>query len=117
MSTLTEARHTAEFILSEANGSRSREAGTLASGQDLEAGTVVMFSGANLVEYAVATANSVAGILLAATDASAGAVAVTYIARDAEVNLNLLTYPQNTDESDDEATIAGLADIGIIARD
>lgn len=41
MTTLTENPRTAEFIISEANGTLSREAGTLASGNDLEAGTVL----------------------------------------------------------------------------
>jgi hypothetical protein len=41
MSTLTETTHTAEFLLSEADGKRSREAVTVLSGQDLTAGAVV----------------------------------------------------------------------------
>jgi hypothetical protein len=38
---LTEAKHTAQFLLSEANGSRSREAVTVLSGENLKAGHVV----------------------------------------------------------------------------
>jgi len=38
---LTEGNQTLEFLLSEAPGQRSREAGTLLSGQDLAAGTVL----------------------------------------------------------------------------
>ena len=41
MTTLTEALHAAGFIASEANGRRSREAVTLASGENLKAGAVV----------------------------------------------------------------------------
>jgi hypothetical protein len=37
----TESRHAAEFILSEANGQRSRDTVTVISGQNLKAGTVV----------------------------------------------------------------------------
>lgn len=40
MATLTEGMHAGEFIVSEANGNRSREQGRLATG-DLEAGTVL----------------------------------------------------------------------------
>ena len=41
MSILTEGTHTGEYIASEANGSRSREAGYLAAGNDLSAGAVL----------------------------------------------------------------------------
>jgi hypothetical protein len=120
----TEGRHAAEFILSEANGARSRENGTLVSGQDLAAGTVVMDNGAGkLTAY---TAGSVtdggtdeaAGILLYAVDASDGDVACSYLARDAEVNLKLITYPdESTAGGEEDNTIASLALLNIIARD
>jgi len=41
MATLTEGTHAGEYIVSEANGNRSREAGFLASGNDLSACTVL----------------------------------------------------------------------------
>ena len=41
MTTLTEAAHAGEFIVSEANGSRSREAIIVLSGENLVAGSVV----------------------------------------------------------------------------
>lgn len=41
MATLTEGTHAGEYIVSESNGSRSREAGFLASGNDLAACTVL----------------------------------------------------------------------------
>ena len=41
MSILTEGRHTAEFLVSEAEDNRSRETVTVASGQDLDAGAVL----------------------------------------------------------------------------
>lgn len=49
---VSEGTHAGEFIVSEANGSRSREAGVLASGNDLEACAVVA---------QVATATATAG--------------------------------------------------------
>lgn len=118
---LTETRHAAEFILSEANGQRSRENGTLKTGENLVAGTVVMDDGAGLlIEYTADPAteggtDEAKGILINSADATSGPVAVSYIARDAEVNLKLLTYPAGTDE--EAATIASLAFLGIIARD
>lgn len=125
MTVFTEAAHTAEFILSEANGHRSRENGTLASGENLAAGTVLMDNGAGkLVEFDGATntagdlVTEAAGILLAATDASSADTEVAYIARDAEVNLKLLTYPAESTAGGEEAnTIASLKLLGIIARD
>ena len=41
MATLTESTHAGEFLVSEANGCRSRDTGTVVSGQDLVAGAVV----------------------------------------------------------------------------
>ncbi len=123
MTALTEARHAAEFIISEANGHRSRANGTLVSGQDLAAGTVVMDNGSGkLTVYTAGDATDggtqeAAGILIYAVDASGGDVACSYIARDAEVNKNLITYPNTlTDNSDETNTITSLGYIGIIVR-
>jgi len=41
MTTLTEGQHAGEFIVSEANGSRSRDKVTVLSGQNLKAGAVL----------------------------------------------------------------------------
>lgn len=123
MTTLTEGRHAAEFILSEANGHRSRENGTLVSGQDLAAGTVLMDNGAGKLTALTAAGTAAdldgeaVGILLAATDASDGDVEAAYIARDAEVNGNSLTYPtESTAGGEETAAIASLALLGIIVR-
>ncbi|TIV91125.1 MAG: head decoration protein [Mesorhizobium sp.] len=123
-SSFTEAYHTAAFILSEANGHRSRESATVASGQTLNAGEVVQFSAGKLVtaDGALNTAGdvvtAVAGIVLGAVDASGGDVDnVAYIARDAEVNDNLITYPTETTLGGEKAaTVESLAALGIIAR-
>ncbi|WP_018516475.1 head decoration protein [Rhizobium leguminosarum] len=125
MTVFTEAAHTAEFILSEANGHRSRESGTLASGQNLKAGTVLQLNGSSkLVVFdgdnntAGDLIDQAVGVLLGAGDASAGDLKVAYIARDAEVNLKLLTYPSETTAGGQKAdTIASLKLLGIIARD
>lgn len=115
MVTFTEGRHTAEFILSEANGNRSRENGILQSGENLAAGTVLMLNGTKLVAYEVDTTGSAAkGILIDAVDATAGDTAVAYIARDAEVNGNLITGPGDTDG--DAEMDASLLLLGIVVR-
>lgn len=119
---LTEGRHAAEFVMSEAEGHRSRDNGILKSGEDLAAGTVVMWENGNpgdkLIEYVVSTGAAVAGVLLYKTDATADTY-VSYMARDCEVNLKLLTYPDTdpTAGTDKAATIAGLKELGIIVRD
>ncbi|TIX64126.1 MAG: head decoration protein, partial [Mesorhizobium sp.] len=94
MTTFTEGAHACEFILSEASGSRSRENGTLLSGEDLAAGTVLQDNGAGkLIAFDGDTltdgslADEAVGILLYPGDATAGDLAVSYLARDAEVNL------------------------------
>lgn len=56
MTTFTEGRHAGEFIVAEATGTRSREIGTLITGQDLEAGTVL-----GRITKGVAAAAAVAG--------------------------------------------------------
>lgn len=109
---LTEKAHTGEFILSEANGQRSRENGTLKTGENHEAGTVLMSDGAGkLIDYAGGTQPAI-GVLLATTDASAADVKIAYIARDAEVNVNCLKYPVGKLAE----TKASLALLGIIVR-
>lgn len=121
MTTLTETAHAAEFILSEANGQRSRANGTLVTGQDLAAGTVLMDNGSDKLTAFTAsgeTGDDAVGILLYNVDATDADVEVSYIARDAEVNLKLLTYPaETTDGGEEAATIASLAALNIITRD
>jgi len=119
----TEKAHGPEFILSEANGQRSRENGTVVSGQNLEAGTVVMDNGSGKLtaytaeEVTDGGVHEAVGIILYPADATDGDVDVAYLARDAEVNLNLLVYPEETTDGDEEQhTVDSLKLIGIIAR-
>lgn len=118
MTALTQDAPGCRFILSEANGNRSRQNGTLASGQNLAAGTVVMDNGAGkLTAYLGGDesggAQTPAGILLYDSDASTGDLSVSYLARDAEVNHTLLTYPAGKSAN----TIEGLGFLGIVSRD
>lgn len=122
---LTEGRHAAEFVLSEANGNRSRENGTVVSGQNLVAGQVVQDNGAGKLTAFTALENTAgdliteaAGILLYDADATDGDVDVAYIRRDAEVNGNILTFPTESTAGGERANaVASLALLGIIVRD
>lgn len=102
MTVFTEEAHAAEFILSEAQGMRSRDNGTLAGGQDLAAGTILAKpTGEELVawtgaEFTDGVEDEPVGILIYPTNTSStglnAATSVAYIARDAEVNKNLITH-------------------------
>lgn len=123
MVTLTQGKYAGEFLLSEGNGAISRANGTVVSGQNLKAGQVVMDNGAGKLTALTAAGTSgdldgtVLGILLGNVDASAGDVAAAYIARDAEVNGNELTYPtESTTGGEKAAANAALAALNIIVR-
>lgn len=118
MTALTEGRHAAEFIVSEANGSRSRETVTIANSAALAAGTIlgkVTASGKYKQRKKGATSGeeTAVAVLYAAADASSGDVEAVAIVRDAEVDGGALTY----DSGSTAATVDGqLADVGIIVR-
>ena len=123
MTTLTEAQHREEFLLSEANGSLSRETGTLASGESVVDGQTLRLSGGKL--YAVDTVDIVTegltdfeGIVIGDYDATGGDVTgVPYIARNAEVQDDLITYPSESTEGGEKvATVAAMKAVSIIAR-
>ena len=126
MSILTETRHAAEFILSEAAGQRSRDNATLASGNNLQAGTVLALDTSSTPTSTVYTkwdgsrdsSNThdpyPVAVLINDTDATSAAKACAVIARDAEVNKNLLVAPTQTEEQDDMIRLLKL--VGIICR-
>ncbi len=129
MIVLTEGKHAGEFIVSEANGHRSREIATVLSGENLVAGQVVQRDGAGKLVAAAGAiqtdgslATEVAGILWTNVDASptgadADVTGQVLIARDAEVNDAEITYPaESTAGGEKAATVASLAKLGIIAR-
>lgn len=111
---LTETAHPAEFILSEANGQRSREEATVPAGQEISAGEVISINTAGeMVHWDAGTSVAAHGVAIYAADATSAAVAhVAYIARDAEVNGNLLDYPANQLA----AAVADLALVNIRVR-
>lgn len=119
MTVFTEGAHDGAFILSEANFHRSRDNRVLASGQNLEAGTLLMVDGGETrliawtgANFTDGTDDQVVGILIANTNSTDGHKNVAIIARDAEVLLNRLTYPAGTSA----LAIDQLKNLGIIAR-
>lgn len=126
MTIYTEGRHPAEYIASEANGTRSREVATLLAGNNLPAGAVLarFTSGINTGKYTAVNPASVAGdgsddaaaILFAATDATAADVSTVITARDTEVKALVLGWPVGTTAPQKTAALAQLAAFGIVAR-
>lgn len=126
MTTLTEGQHTAEFIVSEASGKRSREVVSIGGSASHPAGTILHNSSGTYIPLAVTedttdTISDADAVLYAATDATGGAVDAVVIARDAEVNWAELVYPAAADTSSDSADLiadikANLALAGIIVR-
>lgn len=119
MTILTEGVHTAEFLISEANGHRSREVVTIAMGEDLVAGTVlgkITANGQYVAHDPDASDGSetAAGVLYAAVDATAAPAEAVAIVRDAEVRRSSLTCAD--DSAGEIEAVAELAAIGIIAR-
>lgn len=100
MTLQTEKTSTAEALISEANGHRSRENVTVVSGQNLKACQIVgkVTASAKYAAYDNAASDGsevAAGMLLEAVDASAADKAGAIIARDAEVDADLLNWGTN----------------------
>ena len=121
MTTLTEVLHAGGYIQSESNGTRSRETGTLISGQDLIAGTVLglITASSKLTQHDQdgADGSEVAyGILHAAVDASGGDADCVITRRDTEVTEADLTWQADINAGEKTTAVAELAALGIISR-
>lgn len=126
MTVINEGRHAAEFIVSEANGYRSRATVTVGGSADLEAGTILHDNGTEYVPLSVTsgtpdTVTSADAVLYAGVDTTVGSVEAAIIARDAEVDWDALSYPDGVDSSSDsDALIQDIKDKlaaqGIIVR-
>lgn len=122
MPSITEAMRAGDFLLSEANGSLSRDNEILASGQsNLPAGTVlgkVTASGKFVVIDPTKTdgSQSAAAILWAGADAASADTAVVVIARSAEVKADALTWPAGITTPQKTAAIVQLEALGIVLR-
>lgn len=112
MATDTETVHTLEFLLSEANGQRSRDNGTTSAA--VTAGAVLEADGANWKPIANA-APAGKTLAIACADAASGDK-VAIIARDAEVDGNTIAWGALVAGVNRTAAIAILAAAGILIR-
>lgn len=115
------AARAGEFLLSEGNGTISREEVTIASGSNLVAGTVVgkVTADGKYVAYDDDNADgseTAAGILYAAVNATSADTKGVIIARHAEVITSKLVFAATNDAGDKTAGKADLAALGIILR-
>jgi len=114
MPELQEGQYAGEFIVSEGNGTISRETITVLSGETLEVGAVlgkVTASGKYKALDPVATDGSqvAAGILYEALDASAGDAEGVAILRMAEVHAAELVWPAGITAAQQTTALAQLA--------
>lgn len=123
MATLTEGPRTGEFILSEANGLRSRDTIKIASGAGkVLPGAVLgkITASGKFAPHAPAAADgsqTAVAVLYAAVDATAADAIGVAVTRDAEVKLSELILNAATDTDPEKATVfASLAAVGIIVR-
>lgn len=119
---------TACYLVSEANGTRSREVVTIAQGQNLLPGAVLGKVAATGKYVAVDPANgsgeggtpdgsqTAVAVLFAAVDTTAAEKPGVITARDAEVAAHALAWPAGTTEPQKTAALAQLAAVGIVAR-
>jgi hypothetical protein len=118
----TETPHAAEFVLSEANGSGSRDNVTIAIGDSVKIGqTLKITTPATISAPAVATGNvttDVAADAIALYNVPVSTVAqnVAVISRNAEVNGNLLYFPGTITATDKNNIAKALAVHNIMAR-
>jgi len=118
---VTEGVHNTEFILSEANGHRSRDNAYLADPITIVAGTPLQKTAAATTDrpatYVVATtgANTQALALYSGKSVPVDGLRIAVLARDAEVNLRLINWGAMS-EAEKVIGITTLATQGIICR-
>lgn len=115
----TEGTHAGEFIVSESNGSRSRETVVVTSGQNLVAGAIVATVAGKLVEYDNADdagAEIATGILFDAVDASLADADGVAIVRDGEYNLSEVIWEAGQNQAAQDAAVVDLLALGLVAR-
>lgn len=123
MAILTEGRHAAEGLLSEANFHRSRDNITVASGAGkLSAGTVLgkLTTGGKYTPSPATGSDgsqTAVAVLLYPVDATSADVVVAAITRDAEWNGKTLAYEATVnDDTKKAAKHTQLAAVGIVVR-
>lgn len=123
MTSFTEGIHAGEFVLSEGNGTISRDKVTIAAGEDvLPAGRVLgkITADDKWVSWSPDASDgsqNAKGILYDRVDATDDDVEATIIARFAEVKRDALSLKTATVELDLDDALASLAAAGIIVRD
>ena len=121
MTTLTEGRHTGEHLISEANGTRSRDVVTLVSGQNLAPGAVlgkITDSGkyTQLAPGAADGSEAAAAVLFAEVNASVADKAAVVSARDTELDGAALGWPAGINAGQKTTATAQLKLLGIVIR-
>jgi hypothetical protein len=118
-----EGRHPGEFLLSEAEGTRSREVVTIPAGSGIiAAGTVlgrITANGNHVPSPATGADGSQTAVAIAlyGVDATTVPQKVTVITRDAEVKADALVYAPSVNDGPTRAAKATqLAAVGIIVR-
>lgn len=119
---------TACYLVSEANGTRSRDVVTLAQGHNCQPGTVLSKVTATGKYVPVDPTNGTGEgetpdgshiavvVLFAAVDATAGDKPAVITARDAEVEAAALIWPAAITPTQKTAALGQLAAVGIVAR-
>ncbi|WP_062111124.1 head decoration protein [Aureimonas sp. AU40] len=121
---LTEDRFSGagHYIVSEANGYRSREQGVVASGSGkIRAGTVMgrLTATKKLKPYTPGASDGsekAIAILYEGCDATSADVRRTYTARDSEVQAGVLQWAAGVTDSQKTAALVDLAALGIVGR-
>ena len=122
MTTYTEGFRPTEIILSEANGTLSREKITIASGAGvLAAGTILgkVTASGKYIAYnntAADGSQAAAAVLLYPVDATSADVSTTAIVRFAELKSGAVVWASTNDAGDKTAGIADLAALNIFIR-
>ena len=123
MTVLIEGLHPGAFLMSEANGQRSRENIIIESGAGIIAPGTVLGKVTATGKYIASAVGAADGsetpvaINIYGADASTGDAAVSAIVRDAEVNGHCLVYHADRDQpAEKDAANAALGALGIIVR-
>lgn len=123
MPVLSEGIHQGEFLISEANGSRSRETVTVTpeTDRDYPSGTVLgqITVGGKYVEHdpdASDGTEDAAAVLYTEVKQGTSDVSAAVIVRDAEVDLGRLTFISGIDSGDQDDAVAALVALGIQVR-
>lgn len=115
----TEGPYTAEFLLTEANGQRSRDSTTITGGQYAPGQVLGRKSSGEYATHNPAASDGsqhAVAVLYGAVDAQDADQLGTIIARDAEVITSQLIWADNITEAQKTAALSKLAEQGIIAR-